>query len=475
MATILVVEDEEVLGKAVKRTLDKLGHTVALADRGREAERLFAEVRPDLTLLDLRLPDATGLEVLERLRAQNPAASVVMMTAYATVEDAVRAIRLGAVDYLQKPLNMDALRHVVDRALEESQLRSVLTYYREREAPDAGVDAIRGRCAAIETLRQKLRRLCALPADTTPPTVLVTGETGTGKGLVARVLHYGGARRDRPFIEVNCAAIPEQLVESELFGHERGAFTDAKVARVGLFQAADRGTLFLDEVGCLPLAMQVKLLKAIEEKAVRPVGARSDRHVDVQIVAATNSRLDEMVAGGDFREDLYYRLRVAPLEVPPLRERGDDVMLLAETFLGELVQRYRSPVRRFAPDAEAAIRAWRWPGNIRELRNTIDRAVLFATAEAVDAAALGLPASGAVAPEGAAAAAVRVGPAGFAIELPAAGIQFEELERALLEAALRKAHGSPSGAARLLGMTRDTMRYRMEKFAIDVPSLVRSA
>ncbi|MEW6271911.1 MAG: sigma-54 dependent transcriptional regulator [Thermodesulfobacteriota bacterium] len=463
MANLLIVEDEEVLGKNIRRTLEKVGHTVALAPSCAEAERLFAELHPDLTLLDLRLPDGSGLDLLGRMRAQHPAATVLMMTAHATIEDAVRAIKLGARDYLQKPLHMEDLRHAVARALEEAQLRTEVSYYRSREASGAGFDAIAGGCAAIDELRAKLRRLCSLPADATPPTVLVTGETGTGKGLVARVLHYNGPRAEKPFIEINCAAIPENLVESELFGHERGAFTDARTSKVGLIQAADRGTLFLDELGCLPLAIQIKILKAIEEKTIRPLGARSDRKVDVHIVAATNSDLEEMVRAGSFRQDLFFRLSVARLEVPPLRERGDDVLLLARRFVQELAHRYRVPPKTLAPDAEAAIRRYPWPGNVRELRNTLDRAVLFAEGDVLDARALALPDVG-----GGSLALRTTGDGALEVEIPEAGLDFEALERALLVQALRKSGGSQTGAARLLGLTRDTLRYRLEKFAIDV-------
>jgi DNA-binding NtrC family response regulator len=462
MPTLLLIEDEEVLAKNIKRTLEKLGHEVTVAASGREGERLFGELKPDLTLLDLRLPDAGGLEILPRLRAAEPGANVIIMTAYASVEDAVSAIKLGARDYLQKPLHMEDLRHSVTRALEESQLRTEVTYFRSREAKGAGIDSIAGACAAIDELRGRVRRLCALPESAAPPTVLTTGETGTGKGLVARVLHYNGSRAERPFIEINCAAIPESLVESELFGHERGAFTDARTSKVGLFQAADRGTLFLDELGALPLPIQVKILKAIEEKTIRPIGSRSDRAVNVQVIAATNSDLESMVRAGSFREDLYYRLRVALLDVPPLRERGEDVLLLARRFLDELAARYRLPGKRLSAEAERLVCTYPWPGNIRELRNTLDRAVLFSESESIDAAELGLPER----PHGPLKVSVDPG-TGIEIDFPDAGIQFEELERAVIVKALQKAGGSQSGAARLLGMTRDTLRYRMEKFGIE--------
>ena len=466
MPTLLIVEDEEILGKNIRRALEKLGHAVSLAQTCGDAERLFSELNPDLTLMDLRLPDGSGLDLLAKLRAQSPSSQMIMMTAHATIEDAVRAIKLGAVDYLQKPLHMDDLRHAVTRALEENQLRTEVSYYRGREASGAGLEAIAGGCPQIEELRTKVRRLSGLPADAVPPTVLVTGETGTGKGLLARVLHYNGPRAEKPFIEINCAAIPETLVESELFGHERGAFTDARTSKVGLFQAADRGTLFLDELGCLPIAIQVKILKAIEEKTIRPVGGRADRKIDVAVVAATNSDLEDMVRAGTFREDLFYRLSVARLSVPPLRDRGDDVALLARRFLIELAQRYRLPEKRLTPDAEAAIARYSWPGNVRELRNTLDRAVLFSEGDLIDARALALPDRAAAMGSSPGAAATN-----GEFVIPEGGLQFEDLERSLLVQALKKSGGSQTGAARLLGLSRDTLRYRLEKFGIDAASV----
>jgi DNA-binding NtrC family response regulator len=384
------------------------------------------------------------------------------MTAFASVEDAVQAIKLGARDYLQKPMHLDDLRHAVTRALEEARLQREVTYYRQKESRGAALDGLLGRCPTIEALRAKIHRLCSLPADANPPTVLIVGETGSGKGLLARVLHYNGPRANKPFIEVNCAAIPDNLVEAELFGYERGAFTDAKTSKEGLFQAADGGSLFLDEIGCLGIALQVKILKAIEDKTVRPLGARAERKVDIQIIAATNADLEAMVAAGTFREDLYYRLRVASLRVPPLRERGDDVLLLAEQFIADISRSYRTPPRPLSEAAKQLIRSYRWPGNVRELRNTLENVVLFAEGEQIDAAAFGLP-------QGATAATpLRVaGQAGFQIEIPDEGLRFEELERALIVSALAKADGSQSGAARLLGMSRDTLRYRMEKFQIE--------
>lgn len=464
MSAILLIEDEEVLSKNIRRALEKLGHEVWVAATGAEGERLFVENRPDLTLLDLRLPDADGLEILERLRKLETGSSIIMMTAYASVEDAVRAIKLGARDYLQKPLHLDDLKHAVERALHEARLQQEVSYFRQRESRDAEIDSLLGSCPAMEQLRGRIRRLCSLPATTAPPTVLLRGETGTGKGMIARVLHYNGARARGPFIEVNCAAIAENLVEAELFGHERGAFTDAKTSKPGLFQAADGGTLFLDEIGCLGLAVQSKILKAIEEKKIRPVGGRMEKTVDIQIVAATNAPLEEMIESGSFREDLFYRLQVAPLTVPPLRDRGDDVLVLARHFLTEITARYRQPARFLTADAERAIQCYAWPGNVRELRNVLDRTVLFSEEEGISAATLGLPhkTSAPVANP----AAVCPPDGALRLEIPDEGIRFEEIERSLIVAALQKSGGNKTEAARLLGLSRDTLRYRIEKLAI---------
>jgi DNA-binding NtrC family response regulator len=289
--------------------------------------------------------------------------------------------------------------------------------------------------------------------------VLLLGETGSGKGHVARALHASGGRRSGPFIEVNCTALPENLIEAELFGHEKGAFTDAKAGRPGLFETADDGTIFLDEIGHVTPALQSKFLKVIEEKTVRRIGGTAVRRIDVQVIAATSRDLDAAVKLGEFREDLMQRLMVAVLRIPPLRERGDDVMLLARTFLDEAARRYGAAAPRLSSDAERAIRSYGWPGNVRELANAMERVVLFSDADPVEADDLGIaPASGS-------GARVAVAPTGeVQIDFPDAGLSLESVERALLVAALEKAGGNQSAAARLLGTSRDTWRYRMEKF-----------
>jgi len=461
MSQILLIDDEAVLVKNLARSLEKAGHSVAIACSATEGLRRAAEVPPDLILLDLRLPDGSGLDLLPKLLAQEPGVPVLMVTAYATVEDAVKAVQLGARDYLQKPLRIDDLRRAVARALGERRLQTEVSYYRGRESEGARPEALVGRCEAMVQLRAKLHRLTTLPDGAQPPTVLIYGETGTGKGLVARILHYTGPRSRRPFIQVNCAAIPESLVEAELFGYQRGAFTDAKTSQPGLFRAADGGTLFLDEIGAVPLAVQAKILKVIEEKSVRQLGSSTEQSIDVQIVAATNRRLEDLVRERLFRDDLLYRLTVASLSIPPLRERGDDVLLLAGQSLGDLAGRYRRGPLTFSPQAEEAISAYPWPGNVRELFNTLDRSVLFADSSQIGTLELGLPGTGA-----GGLTFRRDGTDELDIEIPDEGIRFEDVERAMVVSALRKTRGSQSGAARLLGLSRDTLRYRIEKFGI---------
>jgi DNA-binding NtrC family response regulator len=461
VSRILLVDDDTVLVKNVGRALERSGHSVAIAFDSEEALRRVAEAPPDLILLDLRLPDGSGLDLLPKLLAKEPGVTVLMVTAYATVEDAVKAVKLGARDYLQKPLRLDDLRNAVARALSERSLQREVSYYRGRESEGARIEALIGHSESMVQLRAKLSRLGSLPDGVQPPTVLIQGETGTGKGLVARILHYSGPRAERPFIQVNCAAIPENLVEAELFGYQRGAFTDAKTSQPGLLRAADGGTFFLDEVGAVPLAVQAKILKVIEEKSVRQLGSSTEQSVDVHIIGATNRDLEDLVRQGLFRDDLLYRLRVAPLSIPPLRDRGNDVLLLARRFLAELVGRYRLGELTFSPDAEEAILAYRWPGNVRELANTLDRTVLFANSTQIGSADLGLPgpvAGGLVFRD--------AGAGDFDIEIPDQGIRFEDVERAMIVSGLRKAGGSQSEAARLLGLSRDTLRYRIEKFGI---------
>jgi two-component system, NtrC family, response regulator AtoC len=458
MPTLLVVEDETVLARNLVKTFSRHGFTTLHAGTLAEGLRLAEEAHPDVLLMDLRLPDGSGLDTLPKMLALDPELAVIMMTAYGSVADAVRAMQDGARDFVLKPFELDEIRLRVGRALGAAQARREIAYYRDR---DAAAGTILGESAPVEHLRAVVARLArATSAHGAAPTVLLLGETGSGKGHVARALHASGGRRGGPFIEVNCTALPEQLVEAELFGHERGAFTDAKVARPGLFETADGGTIFLDEIGHVAPTLQSKFLKVVEEKTVRRLGATSARQIDVQVIAATSRDLEAAVQLGEFREDLYQRLSVAVVRIPPLRERADDAVALARTFLEQASRRYGMPPRRLSEAAEAAVRAYGWPGNVRELQNAMERVVLFTDADPVGPDDLGLP-------RGAGPATVASAPGGeVRVELPEAGLSLEAVERALLVAALERAGGNQTKAARLLAVSRDTLRYRMEKFGL---------
>jgi DNA-binding NtrC family response regulator len=368
-------------------------------------------------------------------------------------------MKQGAADYLSKPLALSGVKLLIERLLDRTRLETQVRYFKDRQAEGSGLDKIIGRSPAMGALRERIERLLETErrvADGEAPTVLILGETGTGKELVARALHYGAARSDGPFVELNCGALPAQLIEAELFGHERGAFTDARERKVGLVETADQGTLFLDEIGEAEPSTQVRLLKLLEDKRFRRLGSAREQQVNVRIVSATHRSLEELVKAGQFRADLYYRLRVVEIKVPPLRERGRDVVELAEHFLQAQAQRYRRGAMRLSADAEEALLRHPWPGNVRELRNVMEQAVLMAAGPAISARELSLLDLGAPAAKAGAAAA------------PAADedLDLERSERRLIELALQRADGNVTRAARLLGISRDTLRYRLERLGL---------
>lgn len=450
MAAILVIEDEAVLAQSLAAALEGRGHEVAVCDSGTDGMERVRERSPDLVLLDLRLPDASGLDILSQILSLDADLPVVLMTAYGTVQDAVEAMRRGARDYLQKPLDLDELRLLVERILEQQRRDRELAYHREKDvARPAGVI---GSDAGIQQIFDQVARLGeAGLAPGERPTILLTGETGTGKGLVARAIHelLGGG----PFIEVNCTAVPASLVETELFGHEKGTFTDARAPRTGLFEAADGGTIFLDEIGSLEVGLQAKFLKVIEEKRIRRLGSNRDRLVDVHVIAATNRDLRAAAQEGEFREDLLHRLSVLAFELPPLRERLSDLRELAAHFCAEIGRRYGRE-RRLSADAQALLERYPWPGNVRELRNVVERAILVESDKEDE---LGVAAFAGLAEAGQ--------PAGSSVaSLPPDGVSLVEVERELIRQALERSEGNRTRAAELLGLTRDTLRYRIEKF-----------
>ncbi|MDR2874808.1 MAG: sigma-54 dependent transcriptional regulator [Methylobacillus sp.] len=444
---ILLVEDETLFARAVAKRLRQAGyeceHAETLAD-GRAIIRQFA---PELVLLDMQLPDGSGMDLLAELAAAE--IPVIVMTAYGEISDAVGAMKQGAADYLKKPVDLDELLLVVDKARRSEQIKHRLDYSRQRDS--RGVENIEfiGDSPAMRIARAQIERIAQLVSigGDAPPTVLITGETGTGKDMAARLLRQLGDRDDRPFVHVDCASLPAELIESELFGHEKGAFTSAQNARCGLIEAAEDGTLFMDEIGELPLALQAKLLNVLERRVVRRLGSTRERSVPARFIAATNRDLQQMVLEGRFRADLYYRLNVLNIEMPPLRQRGDDILLLAEHFARQTARRYGLPQRSFAPEAQAAIRAYDWPGNVRELKHLISRGALLGQGATITLADLALPGATAEPP-------------------PLSAMRLEDAEKTLIVNALKQASGNVSEAARLLGITRMTIRYRMEKHGI---------
>ncbi len=448
MPLILIVEDEDLLRWSLQRRLEKAGHEVHLAADLAEAERHLEQHQPDLLLLDLALPDGHGLDFFERNREKLAPTVVIVMTAVGEVEDAVRAMKLGALDFLTKPVDHDDLLDLVHRSLERRQEQLDAEAARRDRQLLISSDIV----AHSEAFRRTLAIACEV-ARSEIATVLITGESGTGKNVVARYMHAVSSRAERPLLEVNCATLPDQLVESELFGHERGAFTDAKTLKRGTLELADGGTVVLDEIGELRLDVQAKLLQFLENRRFRRVGGVREIQVDTRVFALTNRDLTAMVASGEFRKDLYYRLSVFPIVVPPLRDRREDILPLARHFLHTLQPKVGRRFDGFSREAENRLLAHDWPGNVRELRNVVERAVILAQGPTVGPESLVLD--------------VRM--AGSAVDESSAVrgiIPLAEAERQLVERAMEAAGGNQTRAAELLGITRDQLRYRLQKLGL---------
>jgi two-component system response regulator PilR (NtrC family) len=457
MASLLVVDDEQSMREYLEILFSRAGHQVDSMGNAAAALRRVEEGGVDLVLCDLRLGAESGLDVLRGVKERSPATEVVMITAFATAENAIQAMKLGAYDYVFKPVKNDELKLVVEKALEHRALvqeNRVLRHRVGERGPAA--PGLIGHDPAIEEIRRMVGKVAA-----TRTTVLITGESGTGKEVVARAIHAAGDRADLPFVAVNCGAVPEGLIESEFFGHARGAFTGAAEARPGLFEVAGSGTLFLDEVGELPPPVQVKLLRAVQERRIRRVGASTDIVISARILAATNRDLGEEVKAGRFREDLYYRLNVIQLKLPPLRERREDL----PEFCRHFVERFAADLGRappaLPPETLALLQAWPWPGNLRELANVLERAVTLCDGGQLEPGLLPASLRG-----GAAGPRVADAPA----ELPPEGLDLQAhldaIERRVLEQALARAGGVKTEAARLLSMTFRSFRYRLAKFGI---------
>ena len=451
---VLVVDDERLVRWSLAQRLRADGHQVTEA--GSAAESLQSPP-PDAAILDYRLPDGDGISVLKKLKQTDPDLPVIMLTAHKDTDLVVEAMKAGASDYITKPFEVDDVALRLARVIENTRGSRELRRLKEDLARPFGFESFIGDSPAIQRVRSLARKVAQSPTST----VLLTGESGTGKDLLAKIIHYGSSRAARPFLNITCSALPETLLESELFGHERGAFTDARQQKRGLFEQAEDGTVFLDEVAETVPTFQAKLLRFLEEKAFRRLGGTADITVDVRVIAATNQDLEQTVRDGKFREDLYYRLNVLRIEVPPLRSRDRDVVLLAEHYIRVFSQEFRRPVRRLTPAAEQALLAYSWPGNVRELRNLIERAVLLAESESLEPAdfetvhTLRRPGDSA---------------AGNGIVLPEQGLDIEDVERRLVELALERTRGNQTKAAALLGLHRDQIRYRIEKFGLKTGS-----
>jgi two-component system NtrC family response regulator len=455
---ILVVDDDASQRRLIEFWLKEEGYSVVTASDGNSGLQTFTEKAPDLVIADIRMPGLSGLDLLGRIKAANADTPVILITAFGTVGDAVGAMKLGAADYVLKPLNPEELKVNVQRALEHQQLLDENRYLR-----DFSDTAFRFENLIAGSKRMRDVFDVAAQVARRDSTVLLTGESGTGKELLAKAVHQNSLRVSKPFITVNCGAIPENLIESELFGHRKGSFTGAVADRVGKFEAANEGTVFLDEIGELPINLQVRLLRVIQEREIDKIGFPKPIPVNVRLIAATNRDLRTLIEDGHFREDLFYRLSVVTIELPPLRERRDDIPLLIAHFLKKHCERYQEPVPSITDDALELLARYDWPGNVRELENVVEHAVVLGHSDVIRAEDLPLQVRQAKS---------RV--SSISLKLPDEGIDLEEVEKEILVQALEKHQWNQTRAARYLNISRKTLIYRMEKFSL-VPAAERSS
>ncbi len=450
---ILIVDDEELIRTSLKQLLEKKGYEVHLAGSANEAREKFSLHSPGLVLLDLRLPDGNGLELLKDFKEMQPDVLIIIMTAYGTVSSAVKAIKLGAYDYISKPFKANEISLIVKLALETRSLHREMKKIVEEQSRRYGIPNIIGESPSMREIFDIISKV----APKSDVTVLICGESGTGKELIARALHYESPRAGKSFVSINCAAIPRDLLESELFGYEKGAFTDAKTTKRGLFEEADGGTIFLDEIGDMDMVLQAKLLRAIEEKSFRRVGGVKSIPFDVRIIAATNKDLEKLIKEGLFREDLYYRLKVISIYIPPLRERKEDILPLAKHFIGVFNERFNRKVKGLTREAEEVFLRYPWRGNVRELRNTIERIMILEDIDYIDVANLPKEMLG-----------EHKGKDIFIGEIDLTGginiySLLDEVMARAIRKALRMANGNKSLAARILGINRANLCYHIKR------------
>jgi two-component system response regulator AtoC len=448
---VLIIEDESLIRWSLRQKLEEQGYTVDEASDAATGLDLHAHRNYDLILLDYKLPDLTGLDVLRKVREHDSESVIIMITAFSRLEQAVEAIRLGAYDYIAKPFNMDELMFTIQKGLETTELRRQVRELRGNLQREFGFDKMIGRDESMVRVFDLLQNIAQSGAST----VFLRGDSGTGKDLAARIIHHNSDRAHRRFMNITCTALSETLLESELFGHERGAFTDARQQKKGLLELADSGTVFLDEVGDMPPALQAKLLRFLEERAFRRVGGIDDISVDVRVIAATNRDIEKAIREGQFREDLYYRLNVVPVYLPPLRERGDDIRLLTQHFVSHFAKEFKKNVVGVSEAAYAKLQNYPWEGNVRELRNVIERAALLCRGEHIEPTDIALGRLDDEQDEGL-----------DVLRLPTGGLDLARVEEHLCKEAMRRTNNNQTQAAKLLHISRDQLRYRLEKFGI---------
>ena len=485
---ILIVDDEKLIRWSVRRQLEEWGYVVLEAESGTGGLAQIRAESPDLILLDVRLPDLSGIEVLREIKQNNLSIPVIVFTGDPQLDDIKSAIKLGALDFIKKPIDFDEFQITVANAIDRSHLRSERDSLREEVKRRSGYHEVIARAPRMVELMGFVRKVAASEAST----VLIQGESGTGKDLIATAIHYESTRADKPFVAINCSAIPETLMEAELFGHERGAFTDAKAQKKGLFEVADGGTLFLDEIGEMSTYLQAKLLRVLENQTIRRIGGVKAIGVEVRVIAASNRDLEQGVRDNTFRQDLFYRLSIIPIFVPPLRNRREDILPLTDFFIERYNFRFRKGLRGITQEARDLLLRYDWPGNVRELKNAIERAMILEEADYIRPTYLPIQITGqapgyestlpAAVPDGAELAGAGVVPTNASwrpltngkmipvLELPKEGTSLEEVERELVGLALRQTAGNQTHAARLLDISRDALRYKMKKFGFDSDS-----
>src|SRR5271169_269784 len=472
--TVLIIDDEKLVRWSLRQKCEEWGFSVLEAENGTSGLRMAQSANPDLILLDVRMPDLGGLEVLERLKDAGNARAVIMITADPQLDDVKAAIKLGAFDFIGKPIDFDELHVTTQNALEATRLRSEVESLRSEMQRRVGYRDVVAVSKKMSELMGFVRKVAASEAST----ILIQGESGTGKDLIAKAIHYQSSRQEKAFVAVNCSAIPENLMEAELFGHEKGAFTDAKAMKKGLFEIADHGTLFLDEIGELSPFLQAKLLRVLEDQVIRRVGGVKDMQADVRVIAASNRDLERAVQESTFRQDLFYRLAIISIYIPPLRERKEDILPLVEFFIEHYNRKFRKAIRGIGDDTRKLLLNHDWPGNVRELKNAIERAMILEDEPvlrpdympfSVAQQHAHVTAFEHMSPSAGPSTALSNGRSLPRLSIPDGGTSLEEVERALVEMALRQANGNQTHAAKLLDISRDALRYKMKKFGLMRP------